>query len=410
MDELSLYENILSITLPWSVEHVRLGDDDRKVHVYVEYDRESMLKCPLCDSACTRYDTRERTWRHLDTCQYQTLVHAAIPRANCQKHGALQIDVPWADKNSRFTILFEAHAIDWLKETSINAVARRLKISWNAIDGIMSRAVKRGLAVRSQIDLQNLAVDEVCSKKGHEYVTVVSNDAGQVLDIAPERTKASLLSFYNSLSPSELGRIETVSMDMCQAYIYATKEALPDWERRICFDKFHIAMDLNKAVDTIRKYEMREVTADYRRPLHLSRFSWLRSSQTLRQKHKQDIATLSRVAKKTARAWAIRQYAMQLWDYKSRYWAEQAWKRWYGWAIRSRLQPMKSAATSIKKNLWGIINAIVHQKNNARAESINSRIKILKVRARGYKNKERFRTVILFNLGGLDLYPKNLST
>lgn len=410
MDELSLYEQILAITPPWTVENIKLGENDKTVHVYVDYDRESLLKCPLCDSACSRYDTRERTWRHLDTCQYQTLVHASIPRVNCQQHGALQLDVPWAESKSRFTLLFEAYAIDWLQEASINAVARRLKLSWNAIDGIMSRAVQRGLGARSQISTANLAVDEVCSKKGHSYVTIISNDMGKVIDVVEDRSKASLLSFYNSLSSSEINGIETVSMDMCQAYLFATKEALPDWEEKVCFDRFHIAMELNKAVDAIRKDEMRELSPEYRRPLHLSRFSWLRSKQTLKAKHKLDIELLSKVAQKTARAWAIRQYAMQLWDYKSRYWAEQAWNKWYGWAIRSRLQPIKTAAKSIKKNLWGIINAIVHRKNNARAESINSRIKILKVRARGYKNKERFRTAILFHLGGLNLYPEKLPT
>jgi transposase len=125
---------------------------------------------------------------HLDTCQYQTLVHGDIPRVKCQEHGALQVEVPWAERNARFTLLFEAFVIDWLKESSINAVSRRLAISWNAIDGIMRRAVERGLAARSNVDVQHLAVDEVCSKKGHEYVTVVSN--GQAKSLTSWRIEA----------------------------------------------------------------------------------------------------------------------------------------------------------------------------------------------------------------------------
>jgi transposase len=408
MDELSLYEHILSLQPPWSVEHVKL--EANEVHVYVDYDRDAPLSCPVCGLTCSRYDTRARVWRHLDTCQYQTLVHGDIPRVNCPEHGALQIDVPWAERNARFTALFEAYVIEWLKEASINAVSRQLAISWNAIDGIMRRAVTRGLKARTQVNVRHLAVDEVCSKKGHEYVTIVSNEAGSVIDVMENRSKASLLSFYNRLTSEDLQSIETVSMDMCQAYQAATKEALADWRRKICFDRFHIAMDLNKAVDDVRKIEMRALPSQYREPLRRSRFTWLRSHLKLQQKHREKIAQLEKVATRTARAWAIRQYAMQLWDYKSRYWAEQAWQRWYGWAIRSRLQPIKIAAKSIKKNLWGIINAIVHRKNNARAESINSRIKILKVRARGYRNKDRFRTAILFYLGGLDLHPKTAST
>ena len=106
----------------------------------------------------------------------------------------------------------------------------------------------------------------------------------------------------------------------------------------------------------------------------------------------------------------IKQYAMELWHFDCRVWAEEAWKSWYSWAIRSKLTPIKTTARSIKKNLWGIINAIIHKRDNGRAESINSQIKMLKVKAKGYRNKERFKTSILFHLGGLDLYSEKVST
>lgn len=408
MDELSLYERILRLQKPWGVEHVELSADG-VVHVYVEHDRETETQCPECGRASPRYDTRDKRWRHLDTCQFQTIVHGAVPRTQCPEHGVLQVNVPWAEKNSRFTLLFEAMAIRWLQEASINAVSRRLGLSWNAIDGIMRRAVARGLSARKAVDYQHIAVDEVSSKKGHRYVTIISNGLGQVVDIQDDRSKDSLRAFYTSLSTQELDSIETVSMDMSPAYIGATKEHVSDWEQKICFDKFHVAMDLNKAVDAVRKDEMRIVPSDQRRSLHLSRFNWLRSEANLKRHHRDTITALSKVAKKTARAWALRQYAMRLWDYSTRGWAHRAWSSWYGWAIRSRLGAIKVVATSIKKNLWGIINAIVHGKSNAGAESINSRIKLLKVRARGFRNKERFKTAILFNLGGLQLIPAHLN-
>lgn len=97
---------------------------------------------------------------------------------------------------------------------------------------------------------------------------------------------------------------------------------------------------------------------------------------------------------------------MELWGFDDRVWAEEVWKQWYSWAIRSRLQPIRTAAKSIQKNLCGIINAIVNKQDNARAESINSKIKILKVRAKGFRNKERFKGAILFYMGALDLMPK----
>ena len=410
MDEHQLYEQILDLPSPWCVEEVQLNKKNSNVDIFITCDIGDSLYCPKCKTKSPRYDSRKRSWRHLDTCQYQTIIYASIPRVECPSHGVIQIETPWAQQNSRFTSLFESVIIDWLKETSINAVSRRFKLSWNAVDGIMSRAVRRGLSSRKHSSYKYLAVDEVSSKKGHQYVTIVSNERGNVIEVIDDRKKESLVSFYKSLTKSDLSEIETVSMDMSQAYVYATKECIDSWETKICFDRFHVMQDLNKAVNHVRQSELHFIPAPFREALHRSRFRWLRSEATLQESHKKKIRDLENIAVKTARAYSIRQYAGTIWDYQSRAWATKAWLKWYGWAIRSRLSPIKSAAKSIKKNLWGIVNAIIYKKNNAGAEGINSQIKILKVKARGFRNKERFRSSILFHFGGLDLYPKMAPT
>ena len=66
---------------------------------------------------------------------------------------------------------------------------------------------------------------------------------------------------------------------------------------------------------------------------------------------------------------------------------------------------MKKVARTIKDHLWGILNAVVLKANNGGAEGLNSWIKMIKVRSRGFRNKQRFRNAIYFHLGGLDLYP-----
>ncbi len=74
--------------------------------------------------------------------------------------------------------------------------------------------------------------------------------------------------------------------------------------------------------------------------------------------------------------------------------------------MRCRLEPMKEAAKTVKNHLYGILNAIILKASNGSAESINSRIKTIKVRARGFQNKDRFKDAIYFHLGGLDLSPR----
>jgi transposase len=401
MDETTLYEHILGITKPWFVEYVDLKND--VVHVYISYNDNVQLRCPVCGQITSRYDSKPRTWRHMDTCQYQTLIRCNIPRADCPEHGALQIDVPWAQKHGRFTKVFENQVIDWLQELSINAVARRFHLSWNAVDRIMREAVTRGLERRQNPNMTDLSVDEVSRKKGHNYVTIVSNKLGQVLSVQNGRDKTALNAFYAALSEEQLASIETISMDMSPAYIYATIEQIPNAKDKICFDKFHVIQDLNKAVDGVRKSELGHIATQHRRSLHLSRYVWMRNEDNLTEAHRMIKQKLSQVATKTARAWAILQYAKTLWDDQDPKSAEKGWLKWYGWAIRSRLTPMKTVAKAIKEKLWGIVNAITKKRTNAMAESINAKLKIIKVRAKGFTSPERYRAVIMFYLGGLNL-------
>jgi len=128
--------------------------------------------CPECGKACRRYDTRTRTWRHLDTMQYRTLLTADVPRVECTEHGVKQVQVPWALPGSRFTAMLEALVIDWLKESSTSAVARLLGMSWDEVDGVMRRAVARGLGRRKSQPLRAIGLDETSFQRRHEYVTV----------------------------------------------------------------------------------------------------------------------------------------------------------------------------------------------------------------------------------------------
>lgn len=111
---------------------------------------------------------------------------------------------------------------------------------------------------------------------------------------------------------------------------------------------------------------------------------------------------------KTARAWAMKESAMDLWHYQSRTWAEKSWKQWIGWAQRCRLEPMKKVGKTVQRYLWGILNAIVLNANNGPAESMNAKIQRVKRQACGFRNRERFRNAIYFHCGGLDLYPETL--
>jgi transposase len=404
MRDTDLYSQILGITAPWSVSLVELDRPNQTVTVHVRIDSTVGLNCPRCGKPSPRYDRRERQWRHLDTMQFQTILHADMPRVECSEHGVLQVRAPWADEGSGFTALFEALVIDWLKAASTATVASYLGLSWKAVDGIMQRAVKRGLERRIASSPEHISVDETSFQRRHEYVTVVTDQSsGIVLHVADDRTAESLASFFEGLQEPQREAIRSISMDMWPAYINTVKKYVPNADERICFDKFHIAQYLGEAVDKVRRGEHKQLVAQGDERLKKTRYRWLENPDTMKLKHWRSFEHLRDSALKTARAWAIKEHAMCLWHYQSRTWAVKQWKHWLGWAQRSRLEPIKKVATTIKNHLWGIINAVVLNRTNAAAESMNSRIQRVKARACGFRNRDRFRTAIMFHLGGLDL-------
>jgi transposase len=407
MQDKDLYAQILGLRKPWTVRSVELNNASEEVLVRVEHDRTEALHCPECGRECPGYDTRRRRWRHLDTCQFKTILEAEVPRVECAEHGVRQITLPWSEPGSGFTALFECLVINWLKQASRSAVAERLRLTWAEVDGIMERAVRRGLARRKNEAPARLGVDETSFAKRHEYVTVVTDlDTSEVLYVGDERTTEALAAYYRSLSQEELAKIEVVSMDMWKPYMKATREHVPDADQKIAFDKFHVARHLGDAVDKVRRREHRELKAAGDTRLTGTKHAWLINPAAMKPETWRGwFRELRQSALRTAEAWALKEAAMSLWDYVSRTWAEKAWRRWLGWAERSKLKPVQRAAALIREHLRGIITAIVHRATNAGAESINAKIQKIKRMACGYRNRDRFRNTIYFHLGGLDLYP-----
>lgn len=412
MRDKDLYATILGIQSPWKVIDVDLRAKEEEVIVRLEHDRSEELRCPECRRACPGYDTRRRRWRHLDTCQFRTIVEAEVPRVDCPDHQVRQIVVPWAEPGSAFTALMEALIIDWAQETAnVSAVSRRMGLTWDEIDGVVQRAVKRGLDRRKLEAIERIGVDETAFQKRHEYVTVVSDlERARVLYVADDRGQASLDGFFQGLSPEERAGIVAIAMDMWAPYIRSALEHVEGASSKICFDRFHVAKQLNDAVDRVRKDEHKRLREEGDTLLKRTKYLWLQNPEDMTEDRRGLFELLRECNLEVGRAWSIKETARGLWNYVSRGWAAKAWNRWISWARRCRLEPMKRAAAMVKKHLWGILNAIVLHVTNAVGESLNAKIQRIKKNACGFRNRDRFRNAILFHLGGLDLYPATLST
>jgi transposase len=406
MQDRQLYEQILGIPSPWFVDRVELNTETGIVDVHRAHREPATWTCAECGRECPLHDHGpQRTWRHLDTCQYRTLLHATTPRTCCPEHGVHAVRLPWAEPRSHFTLLFERLAIDWLKAASQKAVAGRLGLSWDEAHGIMDRAVQRGLRRRMAELIPHIGVDEKSFRKGHRYVTLVNDlDRGCVLFATEDRKQSSLDAFWKTLSAEQLASIEGVSLDLWEPYENSIRQHLPDAQDKIVYDKFHVAKHLGEAVDRVRRAENKTLRDDDKR-LVGTKHAWLRHPDHFTAAAWRAFKELRTSKLKTARAWALKEQAMVLWDYRYERPARKHFDWWHRWATHSRLKPMIEKAKMLKARLPNILTYLKHPITNATSESLNAKIQWVKYTARGFRNFHNFVNAIYFHCGGLDLSP-----
>ncbi len=408
MRDTELYRHLLGIEQPWTVDRVELSVKAQQVDVWAVHADGTRWPCPECGTELPGYDHgAERTWRHLDSCQFKTYLHARPPRVDCPTHGVKTVRLPWAEPSSRFTAMFERLVIDVLKETDVLGAARILRMTWDEVWAVMERAVRRGLKRKRRRQIPYIGVDEKAAAKGHAYLTVVCDlERGTVEYVGDDRKQESLDGYFESLTEGQRAAIDGIALDMWQPYIASIESYFPLAKQMMVFDRFHIMQHVGRAVDAVRKHEHRALRAGGDDALLRTKYLWLRSEENLSDEQRVQLdGLLTRVDLKTGRAWALKEALRRLWHYSSRAWAEKHWRRWYFWATHSRLAPMIKAARTVKSHLTNVMTFFTHRITNAMAEGLNSKIQTIKKMACGYRNRRNFRTAIFFHCGGLSLYP-----
>jgi len=400
------YQLILGDTDPWTVSEVRLDVEHLVNEVKLAVKPNTVWACPRCKARMHIKEWRTRRWRHLDSCQFKTILEAAVPLVECAEHGAQTVQVPWAEGSSRFTLFFERFAIQVLEACPAARAADLLGISWDEADGIKQRGVRRGLARRQLVGLKYVCVDEKAVGRGHDYVTVVTGVVAgkpQVLYVGDGRDEAALNGFWAWLGPEACARIKAVSMDMSQAYQNSVR--LHCLHAEIIFDPFHLMKMLNKAVDEVRRQELVLGTGVVKAALKKTRQLWLWAEENLPERYAASFEALKQSSLKTARAWRIKEIWRSMKRCLNTDEAQSFFNRWYALAMRTKLEPVKKVARSFKAHVTGILAVFTHGFCNALAEGINSRIQLLMQKSCGYRNRQRLKTDILFHFGGLSMDP-----
>jgi transposase len=425
LDLKSFYAQSLGISSPWKVTDVIFDGEHRVVTVFVECASGVAWADPETGERAEIKDWQERTWRHLDTCQFQTIVMARVPRLLLKNGKSITASVPWAQRGARVTRALESHAIGALLNCrTVRAASRLTGLGEDQLDGIMARAVRDGLARRATPAPTLMGIDEPersgdrlpqaarrvsaanhkAVRKGHCYASLLIDlNGGGVIDMVEGRTTEAATALLEVLPPSSRTGVKAVAMDMSSAYVSAAQAVLPG--AVIVFDAFHVASHLNKAVDTVRRQEHARLRRSGDDTLKGTKYQWLRTYADLRRQEAQDFRRLLRQDLRTAGAWALKENFRRIWSYRSVAGAMRFAHDWAEAVAHAGLRPMIRAAETVKRHLWGIVSFVEHPITNAATEGVNSMIQSLRHSARGLPNFASLRTRVLFHLGRLQLTP-----
>ncbi len=404
MKDTALYEHLLGLKTPWSVKTVDLSLADQRVVVEVVLKKGQVWADPT--DATKRAHVNgwsERQWKHLDTCQFETIIKARVPQLKYSDGSVEELTVPWAERYSRVTTLMAGFVVRLLQAcSSIQRVCALTRLSWGTVNAIMVSAVERGMLRRTEEEISHLGIDEKSSEKGHSYASILTDiERSRVLDLVPERKLAAAISLLETLTPSQRVAVKAVAMDMWPAFMSATRQRLPQAD--IVHDRFHVAKYLGEAVDTVRKQEHRRLSQAGTSPLTGSKWAWLKRYPDGRSAEAISFRALNQLNLKTSRAWAIKETFTRFWGYSYQGAARRFFNAWSSNAMRSRLEPIKKVVRMLRRHEVGLLNYSRHKISNACAEGFNSAIQLIKANARGFRNFTNYRARILFHCGKLDL-------
>ena len=405
MDELSLFTLALGIAKPWRVVDLKFSKEEGRLDLWLDFLKGAKFPCPSCDETGEGevHDTQDRTWRHLNFFQYETYLHARVPRVRCGKCGVKQVEVPWARPGSGFTLLFELLVLSLCREMSVAAVAELTSEHANRLWRILEHYVERA---RREVDLRafhQLGIDEFSLRKGHVYMTSFADlEASRVVFLGEGRKRGVIEAFTQDLESRGVDpdQIEVICCDMWDPYLSGIGKSLK--KARVVFDRFHVMNQINEAIERVRWEEQRQ-----NKILKKSRFLWLKNPKNLTAGQEARLAALKKLDLRTARAYQIKLALARFWEIADPEEAISYLKRWYFWATHSRLGPVIHAARTIKCYWRGIVNFLDARVTNGMVEGLNSKIKTAMKRAYGFKQVGYLRTIIYLVTGRLTFsYPQ----
>lgn len=410
-----LFEKALGLTPPWKVIRSEFDPVAQRLDLFIDFERGARFPCPDCGAAgCAVHDSEDKEWRHLNFLQYPAYLHARVPRVRCPRDGVRQVELPWARAGSGFTHLFEGLVMTLAAEMPVRAIARLLGEHDTRIWRVVHFHIERARAREDFSAVRHVGVDETSRRRGHHYASLFCDLERAKLLFATEGKDAATFARFRADLIAHRGQppqLRELCMDMSPAFIAGAAEHFAGVP--ITFDRYHLMASLNFAVDQVRRADqappprapLRRLR-QLRRPwptatLKHSRFLWLRDPRRLSEQQQERLERLAKLHQRTGRAYRLKLAFADLYTMAPEE-AETHLRRWYAWAIRSRLHPIVAFARTVKEHWDGVLRWFTSRVNNGILEAIGSLVQAAKRRARGYRTTENLIAIAYLVAGKLN--------
>jgi len=403
MNSDKIFALALGLETPWYLSNVELEQEGGKkiLHLYVDHTKGHYKDS---EGKSRVHDRLDRKWRHLNFFEHECYIHCKVPRLKEDQSGKIkQVQVPWARHGSGFTLLFEAFSMCLIEqEMPVNKVGKILREYPNRIWTIFNYWLSKSYCEADHTGIKVLGIDETSSKKGHQYITVaVDMESKRVVHATPGKGSDTIaqIADYLTTKGTKKEEIEKVCIDLSPSFISGVREHFT--EAQIVFDRYHVKALLNKAMDEIRKRELR-----LHQELKGHKYLFLKSNKNLSTKQKKERNELIELLPTIGESYRLKMLFDDFWEMENEQNAQGFLAYWCDKVDESKIFPLMKFARTVKAHWSGIISYTTSRISNGILEGTNSKIQLAKRRARGYRNTQNFINMIYLIAGKLKFnYP-----
>ena len=377
------------------------------IEVEVQSRKNGQRICSGCSKVRPGYDTMPspRRFDFVPMWGMAVIFIYCMRRVNCPDCGVRVEQVPWADGKSPVTHELKWFLAKWAKLMSWKEVATAFRVSWDCVFESVKQAVSWGLSHRNMDGIESIGIDEVQWHRGHKYQTLVYQiDEGRkrLLWIGPDRTAKTLLRFFRFLGKDRTKKLQFICSDMWQAYI---KVILKKASQAIhVLDRFHVMQLMGKAINAVRAEEVKQLKLDGYEPiLKGARWLLLKRPENLTDKQAVKLSELLQYNLRSIRSHLMKEDFQRFWQYSTAGWAGKFLDQWCNRAMKSKIEPMKKVARTIRAKRELILNwfRAGGMLSSGVVEGFNNKVKLVTRKAYGFKTQEAYEIALYHNLGDL---------